>query len=499
MVEHALCPVCMEKGLFVQHGAEFGLATKMELSCRSCGTKLHSQWSSGRIEGAKTFEVNIRSMQAMKGIGKGATALNDFWSTMNISKRGLHHKTYQKHLKNIFKPAAEATARSIFDCAVEAVKKVYAEMEVTLSKNITVVYDSTWLTRGHASHIGVGCVIEFYTGLVLDCAVLSNFCLGCSLGPKETDPKYNEWKRTHQCQKNTDVAAGCMEVEAALLLFGRSLEKNGLRYTTIVCDGDSRTYLALCHEEVYGFIPLTKEDCINHVKKRMGTQLRAVIKKGLKGVPLGGRGGLTQDLIKKLTTYYGLALRNNSEVPDMQRAVMATFYHVTSTDEEPHHELCPPGPLSWCKHRSAEAEGEPQPAHKYRLSRHVAEALLPVYQRLSDPQLLARCQGGKTQNAAESLHSVIWSLLSKDEHASLFTVETAVHEAVCRYNAGNLRAYAEMCKTLGLKPGAKALQRAAEKDFLRTRKASKAHQSKGKRPKKPPASKAAKDYSPGAF
>lgn len=178
---------------------------------------------------------------------------------------------------------------------------------------------------------------------------------------------------------------------------------------------------------------------------------------------------------------------------------MATFNHVTSTDEEPHHELCPPGPLSWCKHRSAEAEGEPQPAHKYRLSRHVAEALLPVYQRLSDPQLLARCQGGKTQNAAESLHSVIWSLLSKDEHASLFTVETAVHEAVCRYNAGNLRAYAEMCKTLGLKPGAKALQRAAEKDFLRTRKASKAHQTKGKRPKKPPASKAAKDYSPGAF
>lgn len=201
MVEHALCPVCMEKGLFVQHGAEFGLATKMELSCRSCGTKLHSQWSSGRIEGAKTFEVNIRSMQAMKGIGKGATALNDFWSTMNVSKRGLHHKTYQKHLKNIFKPAAEAAARSIFDCAVEAVKKVYAEMEVTLSKNITVVYDGTWLTRGHASHIGVGCVIEFYTGLVLDCAVLSNFCLGCSLGPKETDPKYNEWKRTHQCQK----------------------------------------------------------------------------------------------------------------------------------------------------------------------------------------------------------------------------------------------------------------------------------------------------------
>ncbi|KAH9384884.1 hypothetical protein HPB48_026914 [Haemaphysalis longicornis] len=58
----------------------------------------------------------------------------------------------------------------------------------------------------------------------------------------------------------------------------------------------------------------------------MGTQLRAVTKKGLKGVPLGRRGGLTQHLIKKLTTHYGLALRNHSEVADMQGAVMATIY-----------------------------------------------------------------------------------------------------------------------------------------------------------------------------
>lgn len=119
----------------------------------------------------------------------------------------------------------------------------------------------------------------------------------------------------------------------------------------------------------------------------MGMNLRGVLTKSKKGKFLGGRGGLTQHLIKNLTNFYGLALRNNTEVEDTQQTVMATYYHVISLDAEPQHELCPPGPLSWSRHRSAEAGGKPQPPHKYKLSRPGAEALLPVYKRLSDPQL----------------------------------------------------------------------------------------------------------------
>lgn len=166
---------------------------------------------------------------------------------------------------------------------------------------------------------------------------------------------------------------------------------------------------------------------------------------------------------------------------------MATLYHISSTDAEPHHQLCPPGALSWCRHRSAEAEGKSPPPPKYNLPSMVIEALRPIYQRLSDPQLLARCSGNKTQNAAESLHSVIWSLISKQQHASLFTVEAAVHEAVAKYNAGSLRAYTEICTALGVKPGAVALQRAAEKDSQRAKKSSNMHQMKKQRTERPPA------------
>lgn len=59
-------------------------------------------------------------------------------------------------------PAAQEAAHNIFTDAAQAVRNVYNDMEVNFANNITVVYDGTWLIRGHSSHIGVGCVIVLY-------------------------------------------------------------------------------------------------------------------------------------------------------------------------------------------------------------------------------------------------------------------------------------------------------------------------------------------------
>ncbi|KAH9372085.1 hypothetical protein HPB48_017426 [Haemaphysalis longicornis] len=86
---------------------------------------------------------------------------------------------------------------------------------------------------------------------------------------------------------------------------------------------------------------------------------------------MGGKGRLTQGLIKKLTNYYGWAIKSHpNDVPGMERA---TYYHVTSTDQEPHHDLCPSGTDSWCLHNRALAKGEPLPPHKHKLPPHPAE------------------------------------------------------------------------------------------------------------------------------
>lgn len=436
---------------------------------------------------------------AIKQIGKGQTALNDFWAAMNVSYRGLHHKTFQKHLKETFRKP-EATALEKFDAdSATAVIKTYKEMDPSFCKDITVMYDGTWHKRGHTSHIGVGSVIDFFTGLILDAVVLSNHCLGCQTGPKPGDAAYESWQKHHICQKNTDAKSGSMEVEAGLTLFGRSVSKHGLRYTTLVSDGDSRTFAALTEENVYGLVPIVKEECLNHVQKRIGSALRNIVQKSDK--PLSGKGKLTKALIEKLTGYYGWALRNNStDLTAMQRAVMATYHHVTSTDQDPHHELCPEGAQSWCRHRAAEAKREPQPKHKHSLPDYVAAAMLPIYERLSQKSLLQRCLGAKTQNASESFHSILWSLMPKEQHSSLIAVETALHEAVLRYNAGCCKATQVISDSIGLQPGHLAIQRAREKDALRLKKNSKRHQEKMEaRQKKKRVRQDTSSYCAGAF
>ncbi|CAN7994909.1 unnamed protein product [Ixodes pacificus] len=265
---------------------------------------------------------------------------------MNLSHRGLHHKTFQGHLRKVV-CVCESIAAASEAASVEVVKELYSDLQPV--NNIDVIFDGTWMTRGRSSHIGVGCIIEMYTSLVIDHVVLSNFCLGCSIRPKASEEGYAEWLAEHECQKNVDCSAGRLEVEAALVMFRRSLSRHGLRYTTVLSDGDSRTFHALTEEKVYGFVPIEKKDCLNHVHKRMGVALRNVVeKRKAQGEALGGRGKLTQDKIKKITQYfdrykyYGYALRSHShDVPEMKKAVQATLRHMCSTDGAPNTASAP--------------------------------------------------------------------------------------------------------------------------------------------------------------
>ena len=70
-----------------------------------------------------------------------------------------------------------------------------------------------------------------------------------------------------------------MESSGVLQLYRRSSEKRSLRYIPFIGDGDSASYNSVCIEKPYGetiFIP--KVDCIAHVTKRMGTNLRSLVR-----------------------------------------------------------------------------------------------------------------------------------------------------------------------------------------------------------------------------
>lgn len=130
---------------------------------------------------------------------------------------------------------------------------------------------------------------------------------------------------------------------------------------------------------------LEKEDCINHVHKRMGAALRNLLLKNKREgkVSLGGKGKLTGDLVTKLS-YYGWALKaHQGNIDEMQNAVLATYNHVTSTDARPNHSRCSKGEGSWCSFNKAVAKQETLPKHNHNLPDHVVGALLHrIYMRL---------------------------------------------------------------------------------------------------------------------
>ena len=137
------------------------------------------------------------------------------------------------------------------------------------------------------------------------------------------------------------------------------------------------------------------------------------------GVTLGGRG------VRRLTQVKFTSSKNTTPRPSevnqqwekWKSAVMATFQHCTSTDDEPQHAQCPAGLDSWCFYQRTLARGDTPLSHTENVSSYlgngVAEHVKEVYTRLSDEELLPRCLGRKTQNANESLHSMLWNRCPK--------------------------------------------------------------------------------------
>ena len=87
-----LCPNCCDNNLYVDidESQRKGLASYIIIRCR-CGYS-HGEYTSPVINpveeqermGAKTFDINIRSVYAMRSCGQGHSALERFCGTMNM-------------------------------------------------------------------------------------------------------------------------------------------------------------------------------------------------------------------------------------------------------------------------------------------------------------------------------------------------------------------------------------------------------------------------------
>lgn len=143
-------------------------------------------------------------------------------------------------------------------------------------------------------------------------------------------------------------------------------------------------------------------------------------------------------MIKKLTKYYGLAIRRNSNSKDdMKNAIFATYYHMISTNKKPQHQFCPPGADSWCTYRVAEASKRTKSyVHPPPLHPDVQKPIFPIYEDLSKDDLLTRCLGGYTQNANESFNATVWRLNPKHLNCGWKIIEMSAFLTGGMFNDG---------------------------------------------------------------
>ncbi|KAK3889782.1 hypothetical protein Pcinc_006343 [Petrolisthes cinctipes] len=386
LLVEAVCRHCFSP--FTLNISPNSLSTRLEVGCTSCTyVKQLGDRTTRTVGGqaSKQRENNTKIVHEAINNNLGRAGINRIVSTLGFEP--FTEGKFTRHSHWLYKEMDIYFAARRQEC-ITGVRRFYAKSDILPDPtnyllDIVVSYDGTWMTRGHTSHIGAGIVIEVDTGMVIDFEVLSNFCQVCHSREKKKLPFTPEWQQAHspRCNKNFNGTASAMESEAACHLWRRSTTL-GLRYTTFVGDGDSSTYKAVKDLNPYD-VPVVKEECVNHVSKRLGTRLRKLKKelstsittktgKEVRRSVLGGAGQLTDKVIDTMTSYYGRAVRGDPKKPysdtnEMSAAIWASYLHAISTDEEPRHHFCPASADSWCFYRRAEFNPD-EPRRKRRVN-----------------------------------------------------------------------------------------------------------------------------------
>ena len=171
-----------------------------------------------------------------------------------------------------------------------------------------------------------------------------------------------------------------METAGATKIFGRSVEKHGLYYTSFYGDGDSKAYPAVKGVYKEDNKTVTKYECSGHYQKRVGCRLRK-LKENVKG--LGGKERLTDAKIDTLQNYFGTALRQNvGKLNDMRKSCLASIYHVAG-----YHDSCPSSKDSWCPFRVDKLNNTNLYKSKGELPIDARKSILPIYNDLCKEEI----------------------------------------------------------------------------------------------------------------
>lgn len=255
--------------------------TCITVTCPICDAELCSNIPA-KVSKEKIVKNTTGIVYTRLNNGTGFAGYQKVTGNLNLPQINSRRYEQYKHVigKEILK-LNEMNKEGVLTC----IRQKYAEEGVFPDNdgilNIDVSFDGTWMKRGHTSHFGAAVVIDSPTGFIVDYEVLSNYCHKCVKQKKKVLTDEQKEQHKNECHVNFEGKSGAMEKQQAIIMWQRSEEKYKLRYTTFISDGDSVAYNSVRqmnnNNGPYS-VPVIKEECVNHIAKRLGTRLRQIKK-----------------------------------------------------------------------------------------------------------------------------------------------------------------------------------------------------------------------------
>ena len=198
--------------------------------------------------------LNSRFILAGRMCGRGSAGLETICGVMGLPPP-VTPKSYSTHNSILQKIVHNVRVESCRSASEQLHRLQGADPGDVI--DVTVTCDGTRSRRGSVAAYGVVAVLSWETGQVLNVTVLSKSCKDCKEAESTmgSEPQeFLDWMEKHQdsCNSNYTGSSPAMEAEGASILWGRSVEKNQLRYTVVLSDGNAKTIARLNSEHPYG-------------------------------------------------------------------------------------------------------------------------------------------------------------------------------------------------------------------------------------------------------
>ena len=239
---------------------------------------------------ARFYDINQRSALAVRIIGRGRASLTKFCADVMNMAGPVAKKSFVTHVKQIA-CGSQQVAEAEMEKALKEVRALYDATKGEIV-DIAVSCDGTWAKRGFQSFYGMVSAIEVQTGKVVDFEMKSKVCYKCCANSNldVNSQEFIDWMESHRPKftANFDKSSKAMDAQGAVDMWGRSIEEHSLRYVDFVgdFDGDCSSRWDVVKPKPYGDeVTEQKVECVAHIQKRMGRQLR-MKKKDMKGKKL---------------------------------------------------------------------------------------------------------------------------------------------------------------------------------------------------------------------